>query len=135
MNKFNSIRTILPPEKISLGIPPRVFVVQQPVKMIGGEWKTIFDIKPAASFGKLVFVLAKPGNIYLDVLANVLDHMRNVLHDFGDEDFILPTGEPVAIAAAALIAGTANQGRVKVLKWNRVKRAYEIVQLTTGVRP
>jgi len=112
------------------GPTPRVFVVQQPVKLIGGEWKPIFDIRPAQSFGRFVFVLAKPGNIYRDALPKVLDHMKNVLHDFGDEDFILPTGEPVAIAAAALIAGGQNEGRIKVLKWNRAERRYEVIQIS-----
>lgn len=113
-----------------MSIESRVFVVQQPAKLIGGEWRPIFDINPAKKFGKLNFIMIRPGNIFLDALPNVLDHMKNVLHDFGDEDFILPTGEPIAIAAAALIAGLANHGRVKVLKWDRLKSEYIIVQIT-----
>lgn len=107
----------------------RVFVVQQPVKMIGGAWRPIFDITPAQAFGKLAFILLRPGNIYLDALPKVIAHMRDVLKDFDDGDFILPTGEPVAIAAAAMVAATNNGGKVKILKWDRDAKTYQIVQL------
>src|SRR5262245_16034367 len=97
---------------------PRVFVVQQPAKLNNaGNWQPIFDISPAKAFGELRFILLRPGNIYLDTLDTVLDHMRSALRDFSDADFILPTGEPVAIAAAAMIAAKANGGRIKLLKW------------------
>ena len=107
----------------------RVFVVQQPAKLDRfGEWKPIFDIRPARRFGQLVFITLRPGNIRLDTLDNVLDHMQNVLKDFSDADFILPTGEPLAIAAAAAIAAKVNKGRVKLLKWDKFERDYQIVQ-------
>lgn len=107
----------------------RVFIVQVPAKLYGNEWRPSFDITPARKFGKLCFILNRPGNIYLDALPMVLAHMRDTLKGFGDADYLLPTGEPVAIAAAALIAGTANRGRVKLLKWNRRKSEYEVVQI------
>lgn len=107
----------------------RVFVVQQPAKLIGGEWRPIFDINPAKVFGKLNFVLLRPGNIFLDALPNVFAHMRNVLKDFDDGDFILPTGEPIAIAATCIIAAVANNGRIKILKWDRIEKNYQIVQI------
>src|SRR5262245_28549877 len=110
----------------------RVFVVQQPAKLNrDGEWKPIFDIRPARMFGRLVFVTLRPGNIYLDTLPTIVAHMRNVLGDYGDDDFILPTGEPVAIAAACAIAAQANEGRLKLLKWDRRAKSYQVVQINT----
>lgn len=108
----------------------RVFVVQVPAKRYGNEWRPTFDIAPAREFGKLCFLMSRPGNVYLDALPMVLRHMRDALKDFSDADYLLPTGEPVAIAAAAMIAGVANSGRVKVLKWNRLQCRYEVVQIT-----
>jgi hypothetical protein len=109
---------------------PRVFVVQQPAKMNrDGEWKPIFDIRPARMFGQLVFVTLRPGNIYLDTLPTILNHMQSVLADFNDDDYILPTGEPVAIAAASMCAAQANNGRVKLLKWDRRGKNYQTVQI------
>lgn len=114
-------------------ISPRVFVIQQPAKLDRNrEWKPIFDIRPARKFGEFVFVLLRPGNVRLETLPVVIAHMKNVLRDFGDEDFILPTGEPIAIAAAAAIAAIANEGRIKMLKWDKFSGDYQIVTLNLG---
>jgi len=113
-------------------ISPRVFVIQQPAKLDRNrEWKPIFDIRPARKFGEFVFVLLRPGNVRLETLPVVIAHMQNILHDFGDEDFILPTGEPLAIATASMIAGQANEGRIKFLKWDKFTREYQIVAINT----
>ena len=116
-------------------IHPRVFVVQQPAKRDSrsGDWKPIFDITPAKKFGRLEFVLLKPGNIYLDTLPTILSHVRNVLKDYSDSDFILPTGEPIAIAAVAIVAAEANGGRIKLLKWDRRARNYVVVPINVRV--
>lgn len=108
---------------------PRVFVVQQPMKMTATGWQPIFDLSTAAAFGSLKFILLKPGNIFVDRLAVVIDHMRSVLHDFGEEDFLLPTGEPLAIALAAIFASKANGGRMKLLKWDNRAQRYHTVQI------
>lgn len=107
----------------------RVFVVQQPVKRVAGNWQPIFDLSPARDFGKLQFILLRPGNIAPDRLPTVLVHMQETLRDFTDDDYLLPTGEPTAIAAAAMIAGRANGGRVKFLRWDRHSQSYEVVQI------
>lgn len=112
---------------------PRVFVVQQPLKLERGQWKPIFDITPAKAFGDLRFITLRPGNIYLDTLPTIIDHMRSVLKDFSERDFLLPTGEPVAIAAAAMIAAQVNFGRLKLLKWDRRSSSYQVVQI--DIRP
>lgn len=111
------------------GPAPRVFVVQQPAKIVHGQWRPIFDIRPARMFGELKFVTLRPGNIYLDTLPTILNHMRSVLGDFNDNDYILPTGEPVAIAAACAIAADANEGRLKLLKWDRRAHGYQVVEI------
>lgn len=113
---------------------PRVFVVQQPAKLDRGEWKPIFDIRPARMFGKLTFVTLRPGNVYLDTLPTVMAHVRSVLKDFNDSDFILPTGEPLLIAVAAAVAAQANGGRLKLLKWDRRARSYQVVQIDIGAK-
>lgn len=109
---------------------PRVFVVQQPAKLNrDGVWKPIFDIRPARMFGELRFILLRPGNLYLDTLPTILNHMQSVLADFNDGDYLLPTGEPVAIAAAAMCAAQVNGGRVKLLKWDKRLNNYQTVQV------
>lgn len=111
----------------------RVFVVQQPMKRDSrGGWHKIMDLSPAEKFGRFIFVTGHPGNIFTNTLPTIINHMRAVLKDFDDGDFILPTGEPVAIAAVAMIAAQANGGRVKFLKWNGLDRSYEPVTVNIG---
>ena len=104
---------------------PRVFVIQQPATFNRDRRVFIpkYDLTPAATFGRLVFIL-KPGNIFRDQLAPTVLHMRNVLNDFAPTDFLLAVGDSVAIAAAAMIAGTKTGGVVNMLKWDRLQRAY-----------
>lgn len=114
-------------------IHPRVFVVQQPVRRLpgGGDWVPAFDISPAKKFGRIEFVLLKPGNISTeeDRFETILNHVRNAVKNYSDADFILPTGEPVAIAMVCMCAAQANNGRIRLLKWDKFSHAYETVNI------
>ncbi len=49
--------------------------------------------------------------------------------DFSDSDFLLAMGDPVAIAIASIVASDINNGRLKILKWDREHRAYYPVEI------
>jgi hypothetical protein len=51
------------------------------------------------------------------------------LKDFNDSDFLLAMGDPVAIAIASIVASDINNGRLKILKWDREHRAYYPVEI------
>lgn len=111
---------------------PRVFVVQQPAyyDRDKGGFVPKYDLSPASEHGTITFMLG-PGNIFRDRLAQAVTQMTHVLHDFGEDDFLLAVGDPVAIAAAVLIAGKRNGGRIKILKWDRIANSYESFALPT----
>jgi hypothetical protein len=107
-----------------------VYVVQQPMKrdQETGELVPRFDISPASAYGNIEFLL-NDGRAPLNP-APMIHTMRQKLKDFGDEDYLLPMGDPTAMAAATMLASQYNQGRVNVLRWDRQTRQYIKVRLS-----
>ena len=102
----------------------KVYVVQEPMKWDPDSQskRPKFDMKPAAEYGEPVVLLA--GNhAPLDTEAMV-QHLHDRLKNYGDEDFILPTGNPTAIGLAIGIAALKNGGNVQLLVWHRESRCY-----------
>lgn len=94
---------------------PRVFVIQE---------NPTHDISPALKHGKVI-VLLPPGDNNFST-EWVIQKLKDGLFDFEPDDFLLLTGDPTAIAMAALVA-TTHLGcgdYLKVLKWNRQTRTY-----------
>lgn len=104
----------------------RVFVVQQPAYYCREKRQFVpkYDLSPALKYGQLVVVLG-PGNIFKGRMDQALQQMRDVLATFTDSDSILAVGDPVAIAAAVLIAGRYTGGKVRLLKWDRLSESYD----------
>jgi ribosomal protein L37AE/L43A len=80
------------------------------------------SLTEAAVYGDMD-VLHRGNKVGLDT-ANIVQRFRHALRNFDDEDFILPTGDPVLIGIAIALAAKANRGKVNVLKWNRETRSY-----------
>lgn len=106
---------------------PRVFVVQQPAYFDRDKRKFVpkYDLSPASAYGQLIFMLG-PGNIFKDRMVQATRQLGTVLNGFTEFDFILAVGDPVAIAAAVLIAGDRTKGKINLLKWDRLSSAYEV---------
>ena len=104
----------------------RVFVVQRPAYFNKERrgWVNKYDITPAEEHGELIFLL-RPGNIYRDKLAGAIKRLRNVLEDYGPGDHIMAIGDPIAIAAAVMVAAENNGGEVSVLKFDRMDNRYD----------
>jgi len=99
----------------------RVFVVQE----VPGR-----NITHAFDFGR-VEVLLNPGVHVVLSPGPLVKQMRAKLDDFNDNDYILPIGDPAAIAMAAAIAAEVNDGRFKLLKWDREFQKYYPVSIDT----
>ena len=110
----------------------RVYVVQQPAFYDREKRKFVskYDLTPAAAHGQLVFMLG-PGNIFKDRMAQATKQMSHILESYNEDDFILAVGDPVAIAAAVLLAGERTGGKIKLLKWDRISNGYEVFPITT----
>lgn len=106
----------------------RVFVVQRPAvrDRTTGEWLSKYDLTPAEAFGELVDVLpVGPTSWDAGVMTS---QAERVLADFDDmSDHILAVGDPVAIAAVAIIAArfVEHGGGVSILKWDKRDQRYQ----------
>ena len=103
-------------DHVQLAPGPRVYVVQQ----------SDLNLGPAARYGTLVPVLPNRVNL-TGTAARELEVITSALKDFTDADYLLPLGDPVAIGLAFCAAAAANEGRVQVLKWDRVTATYYVV--------
>ena len=72
------------------------------VFFLGGN---VFNINNAVKQGDLDFILLN-------------------LERFNDEDFLLLVGDPAIIAVAAVVASGINNGKFKLLKWDRIASKY-----------
>lgn len=112
----------------------KVFVVQRPAfyDRVKRGWVNKYDLSPAENFGGLVFLL-RPGNIFRDRLDDALNQIESRMLDFkADEDFILAVGDPIAIAAAVMIASRISGGDVTILKFDRQENAYQPYRIFLG---
>lgn len=91
-----------------------------------GNWVPIMDLSPAKSFGDM-HILHPPGKVTV-APAVMARRMRAELARFSDEDFVLCVGPPVVMVATGIVAALQNNGRVKLLEWDKFSQTYrEIV--------
>lgn len=104
----------------------RVFIVQRPAyydrKKRG--WINKYDLSPAKEHGELVFLL-RPGNLFRDRIDDAVARLERELAGFTPEDHVMAVGDPVAIAAAVMVASRRTGGVVSVLKYDRLGNRYE----------
>ncbi len=104
--------------------PSRVYVVQRPAyrNRSTGDWVDKYDLSAAEEYGHLVYLLP-PGNVARD-LVEVTARLRHRLSDYLPCDHLLAAGDPVAIAAAVLVAARYSGGSLSLLKWDRMDQRY-----------
>ncbi len=110
----------------------RVYVVQRPAfrNRRTGEWEDKYDLSAAEEYGHIVYLLP-PGNVSHD-LTEVMARLKHRLSEFEDGDHLLAAGDPVAIAAAAMIASHSNGGQISLLKWDRIDQRYHPYPVSVG---
>ena len=111
---------------------PRVFVVQEPLRKDAetGVMVSAFNFTRASEYGELQ-ILLPGGNLSLSTAPTIF-RLKESLRDFGDDDFIIPAGDPSAIAMVIAIASDINLGRFKLLKYDRDSRSY--IKIAIDVR-
>ena len=86
------------------------------------------NIRSAEKFGDLKIVL--PDNRQMILSSGPLTFkLRQELRDFNDNDYLLLIGDPAIIAVAGAIAADINNGRFKVLKWDRNESRYYDIEI------
>lgn len=86
-----------------------------------------FQMHLAEQYGELDVML--PYGNQLITPKVMIRKLKQKLKDFSDEDYILPTGDPITIGVAISAAADVNQGRVRLLRWDKVSKQYKIVNL------
>ena len=81
------------------------------------------NIRSAEKFGDLKICL--PDNRQMILSSGPLTFkLKQELKDFNDNDYLLLIGDPAIIAVCGSIAADVNNGRFKVLKWDRNDKTY-----------
>lgn len=104
----------------------KVFIPQEPRKRDGDDWKPLYDLSPAVRFGTLE-VLLPHGPVLLDT-AVVIASLQEKLQHITKEDYVMLIGDPSAIAAVVMVAAHMNGGFLKILKYDRTERQYNVVE-------
>lgn len=98
---------------------PTVFVVQEMPN---------HDIASAMRFGEMSVLLPSNTQIAFSTIPTVRT-LRRKLREYKNGDYLLLTGDPVAIGLACSIAAFYNSGRYIALKWDRRERLYIPVKI------
>lgn len=93
---------------------PKVFVVQETFK---------HNLLPAQAFGELVFLMP-PGTQITFSPGPMVSKMERHLQRFTNDDLILLIGDPAAMGVACALAAKHNNGRFKLLKWDKREMKY-----------
>lgn len=93
-----------------------------------GSLAAAFDLTPAAEYGDIELLLDTGVKVGI-AMQPIANQFKKKLRDFGDEDFILPVGDPAAMGVAIAVAAMQNQGRVKLLRWDRRQERYIKLQV------
>lgn len=87
------------------------------------------DLSNALVFGDLEILVpsdVQSSHVNAAELANLIG---DALEGFCEEDYLLLAGDPVCIGLACAWASEYNDGRFKVLKWDRLEERYLPIQL------
>ena len=81
------------------------------------------NIRSAEKFGELKVCL--PDNKQIVLSSGPLAfRLQQTLKDFNDNDYLLLIGDPAIIAICGALAAKVNNGKFKVLKWDRNEKKY-----------
>ena len=86
------------------------------------------NIRSAEKFGDLKVVLPDNRQIVLSSGPMVFK-LKQELKDFNENDYLILMGDPAIIAAAGAIVSENNNGRFKVLKWDRDEKKYYDIEI------
>ena len=86
------------------------------------------NIRSAEKFGDLKICL--PDNRQMILSSGPLTFkLQQELKNFNDNDYLLLIGDPAIIAVAGAIASENNNGRFKILKWDRNEMKYYDIEI------
>lgn len=84
----------------------------------------VHDLSACEDYGNLSVVFDRPLAMNGDAREAMI-HAFEAMREFSDDDSIVATGDPAAIAVAAMVAGIINEGRIALLRWDRWSKTYQ----------
>jgi hypothetical protein len=86
------------------------------------------DLSDALEFGDLDILIPAKEQVALSAIPT-LRRMERKLVKFTSDDYLMLSGDPVCIGIACALAAVANNGRFKVLKWDRLEEKYYPIEV------
>ena len=91
------------------------------------------NIVGAQEFGEIKVLLDEDKQIMFSP-APMIRKMKRMLKDFSDNDYLLLTGDPAMIGVACSVVSEVNNGKYKLLKWDRQERQYYPISINIHER-
>ena len=82
-----------------------------------------YNVRSAEKFGDLKIMLSDRKQMILSS-GPLTFELQKHLKDFNDNDYLLLIGDPAIIGLCCAIASDFNNGKFKVLKWDRNDKRY-----------
>jgi hypothetical protein len=86
------------------------------------------DLSDALEFGDLEILIPAKDQVALSSMPTVR-RIERLLANFTNDDYLVLAGDPVCIGIACAIAALNNNGRYKVLKWDRLDEKYYPIEV------
>jgi|TARA_R110001592_G_scaffold138912_4_gene358506 folate-dependent tRNA-U54 methylase TrmFO/GidA len=87
-----------------------------------------YNVRSAEKFGDLKVML--PDNKQMILASGPLAFkLKQELKDFNDDDYLLLIGDPAIIAVCGALAAKINNGKFKILKWDRNDKMYYDIEI------
>lgn len=86
------------------------------------------DLSDALEFGDLDILIPAKEQVALSAIPT-LRRMERKLVKFTSDDYLMLSGDPVCIGIACALAALANNGRFRVLKWDRLEQRYYPIEV------
>lgn len=110
-----------------------VYITQEVRKSApSGGYQPQYNFKPALKYGELRVLV--PAGMSLLSPVPLVRTLKEKLRGFTDDDYLLAVGDPSIIAAASIIAANNNQGKIRVLKWDKQLADYLPIELDISGR-
>ena len=87
------------------------------------------DIVSATKWGELIPLANYNDQLHLNP-GRLVSLIKRKLKDFSDDDWLLAIGDPAIIGVAFAVASDVNNGRVNILKWDKIERIYYPVRIS-----
>jgi hypothetical protein len=90
-------------------------------------WIPTLNLTPAARWGELVVLFQQ--NVSRAATSAIVQAMREKMDGFTEEDCLVAVGDPALLASASCIAARKCGGLLRILRWDRMARDYNLLEL------